>query len=89
MVRAHLHADGRAAESAEPEDAVERRENQRPDDELAERAALGDLGEEGAHKGPPRDPPAPVEDGPSGHPHRARALAVGRAGFGAVLAHAA
>ena len=67
----------------------DRRHDHRVDDELAERAALGDLGEERAAERPPGDPPAPVEDSPAGEPLLARTEAVGRAGRGAILGHAA
>mmetsp|Transcript_1494 Transcript_1494/g.4491 ORF Transcript_1494/g.4491 Transcript_1494/m.4491 type:complete len:487 (-) Transcript_1494:6-1466(-) len=75
-----VEAEALGAEDAEPPDAVEGRDDERAEDELAEGAAARDLGDEGSDEGGPRDPPAPVEDGPGAHPGRRAAAAVGRAG---------
>ena len=63
-----FHLDSRSTHEAEPHEGVDDRNGQGIVDELPDRAAFGDLGDEHAHEGRPGDPPAPVEDRPVVHP---------------------
>jgi len=81
-----LHADPLRTEDAEPEEGVEGRDDQGAQDEFPEGAALGNLGQEGAHKWAPRDPPAPIENRPFAEPAVRAALAVRSAAEAHVLA---
>src|SRR5699024_3306571 len=55
-------------EDGEPDEPDDAGHEQHTGDELADRAASGDAGDEHAHERRPGDPPAPVENGPSGEP---------------------
>mmetsp|Transcript_33338 Transcript_33338/g.78596 ORF Transcript_33338/g.78596 Transcript_33338/m.78596 type:complete len:475 (+) Transcript_33338:165-1589(+) len=59
-----LHLDAQAAEDGEEEEAVEHGGHHGADEHLADSAPAGDARHEHADEGRPRDPPAPVEDGP-------------------------
>ena len=52
----------------EPDEAHAGRHRHDADDELADRPAARDAGDERADEGRPGDPPRPVEDRPRGHP---------------------
>src|SRR5699024_1705957 len=53
-----------AAERRYPDEREQRRQEEHPEDELADRPALRDACEKHSDKGRPRYPPAPVEDRP-------------------------
>ena len=74
-----MNPDALGAEDAEPHEGVDGGDDQGGEDELAQRAALRDLGQEGADEGAPGDPPAPVEERPGREPAAAAAVAVGGA----------
>ena len=57
-----------AAEDGHPQEAEQRRDDHDAEDQLTDGAALGDAGDEHADERRPRDPPAPVEDGPAALP---------------------
>mmetsp|Transcript_15271 Transcript_15271/g.34633 ORF Transcript_15271/g.34633 Transcript_15271/m.34633 type:complete len:304 (-) Transcript_15271:34-945(-) len=71
-----VHADGRGAKGAEPDQGIEERHREDVGNNVANGAAPGDARQEGAHKGRPGDPPAPVKDGPPVHPCGSGTLAV-------------
>ena len=60
-----LQVEGRARHDREPDERHHARHQDHVDDELADRAALGDARDEHADEGRPRDPPGPVEDRPA------------------------
>jgi hypothetical protein len=57
-----------SAEDTHEEEGPQAGQDQRADDEVAKLAALRDPRQESTHKRRPRDPPAPIEDGPRVHP---------------------
>ena len=63
-----LEVDSSTAEDGEPQDRHGGRDEQDHHDELANRAAAGNTGQEHTHERGPGDPPCPVEDGPGRQP---------------------
>src|SRR5699024_8446082 len=57
--------DSPAAKHGEPDDRDQGGHEHDAGNELTHSAPAGDSGDEDANKGRPRDPPAPVEDGPA------------------------
>ena len=64
----HDLTDGGIAEEGDPQRVEGEGHQQHADDELAQRAAAGDAGQEEAHEECPGHPPGPEEDGPPFEP---------------------
>jgi len=62
-----LHLDAEATKHAEPDHHKSARHDEGANDDVADGAAAGNLGDEEAHERRPRDPPAPVKDRPPVH----------------------
>lgn len=62
------HVDGGIAEHRHPQQGEAGRDEQHAADELADRAAARDTGDEQADEGRPGQPPAPVQQGPAADP---------------------
>ncbi len=63
-----IHPDGTIAEDRHPEQVEDSRDQQDTDDEFADRAPAGNLGDEQADERCPGNPPGSVHDGPAREP---------------------
>lgn len=63
-----FHSQARSSKDTEPQEAVKNRRSQASVDEVSDGPSTGNLSNEHADEGRPRNPPTPVENGPTVHP---------------------